>query len=289
MAAPYGTRSRNRGGRINYAEDKDIETDVYEYYDKKGQDNPKKPSRKSDAGTNGDNTPRSVTSRRTAAEETKASAASQNGSKDTTPGITTSASQVAAPPSGTTQGTRKRKAATTTTTSVPNKKAGQVVHGSGTAAWPDSNMLTFENCNHRVDASGRMVADDGTVLEPNGKCACSAPSHTTHLHTPRTHKHTQAHTSTPTHTTHTQAHLHTRTHARAHMGRVRASANANANAKWDSRSRDTWTLNLAWLVVDLLGLPYQLHQAARSGPTHSQSFWEERGKGNFSNFSSIAG
>ncbi|QPH01357.1 hypothetical protein C2857_005557 [Epichloe festucae Fl1] len=167
MAAPYGTRSRNRGGRINYAEDKDIEMDVYEYYDKKGQDNPKKPSRKSDVGTNGDNTPRSVTSRRTAAEESKASAASQNGSKDTTPGITTSASQVAAPPSGATQGTRKRKAATTTTTSVPNKKAGQVVHGPGTAAWPDSNMLTFENCNHRVDASGRMVADDGTVLEPN--------------------------------------------------------------------------------------------------------------------------
>ncbi|KAK2601722.1 putative PHD type zinc finger protein with BAH domain-containing protein [Conoideocrella luteorostrata] len=167
MAAPYGTRSRNRGGRVNYAEDKDIEMDSFDYYDKKDPEGGKKSSRKSDAGTNGDNTPRSVGSRRAAAEEAKAAAASQNGSKDTTPGITTSALQ-AAQPSGAVPGTRKRKLATTT--SVPNKKAasGQAALVSG-SSWPDTNMLTFDNCNHHADANGRMVADDGTVLEPNGE------------------------------------------------------------------------------------------------------------------------
>ncbi|KAG5950636.1 hypothetical protein E4U53_004691 [Claviceps sorghi] len=183
MAAPYETRSRNRGGRINYAEDKDIDMDVYDFYDRKDQDSSKKLSRKSDVGTNGDNTPRSVAWRKgSATEDAKAAVASHNGSKDSTPGLSTSASQSAAPPAGAPPGTRKRKAATTTTPAAPMKKAAQTgqtgqtgqaaqaaqaVQVSGTAAWPDSNMLTFENCNHRVDANGRMVADDGTVLEPD--------------------------------------------------------------------------------------------------------------------------
>ncbi|KAG6000238.1 hypothetical protein E4U21_005683 [Claviceps maximensis] len=172
MAAPYGTRSRNRGGRINYAEDKDIDMDVYDFYDKKDQDSSKKPSRKSDVGTNGDNTPRSVASRRAAADDIKAAVASQNGSKDTTPGLSTSASHSTAPTPGASSGTRKRKATTATTCAVPIKKAAHAVQAaqaavqvSGTVAWPDSNMLTFENCDHRADANGRMVADDGTVLE----------------------------------------------------------------------------------------------------------------------------
>ncbi|KAG5986082.1 hypothetical protein E4U54_005626 [Claviceps lovelessii] len=169
MAAPYGTRSRNRGGRINYAEDKDIDMDVYDFYDKKDQDSSKKPSRKSDVGTNGDNTPRSVTSRRAAAEDAKAAVASHNGSKDTTPGLSTSASQTTAPPPGAPTGTRKRKATTTATPAVPSKKAAPSpsVPVPGSVTWPHSNMMTFENSNHRVNEEGRMVADDGTTLEPN--------------------------------------------------------------------------------------------------------------------------
>lgn len=188
MGAGYGTRSRNRGGRINYAEDKDIDMDVYDYYDKKDQDVPKKSSRKSDVAANGgDGAPRAVGSRRAAAEEAKAVVTSnQNGFKQTTTsgvvggaiagagagaggagaGAVGSASQ-GAPTSGAVQATRKRKAAATTT--VSTKKAGQTSQIDG-AAWPETNMLTFDNCNHRPDANGRMVADDGTVLEPNGEC-----------------------------------------------------------------------------------------------------------------------
>ncbi|KAG6271535.1 hypothetical protein E4U48_003449 [Claviceps purpurea] len=168
-AAPYGTRSRNRGGRVNYAEDKDIDMDVYDFYDKNHQDGAKKASRKSDVGTNGDNTPRPVTSRKAAAEEAKATGVSQNGSKDSTPSHSTNASQTAAaaPPPGAPSGNRKRKAATSTTLAVSNKKTTHAAQVSGAATWPDSNMLTFENCNYCVDGDGRMVADDGTVLEPN--------------------------------------------------------------------------------------------------------------------------
>ncbi|KID99991.1 Bromo adjacent protein, partial [Metarhizium majus ARSEF 297] len=168
MAAGYGTRSRNRGGnaRINYAEDKDIDMDVYDYYDKKDQDVPKKSSRKSDVAANGDGAARAVGSRRAAAEEARAVGASnQNGSKSSTPsgvgvGVGGGASQ-GAPTSGAAQGSRKRKA-----TAVSTRKAGQMGQLEGTPM-PETNMLTFENCNHRPDANGCMVADDGTVLEPN--------------------------------------------------------------------------------------------------------------------------
>lgn len=173
MAAGYGTRSRNRGGnaRINYAEDKDIDMDVYDYYDKKDQDVPKKSSRKSDVAANGDGAARAVGSRRGAAEEARAVGASnQNGSKSSTPsgvgvgvGVGGGASH-GAPTSGAAQGSRKRKA-----TAVSTRKAGQMGQLEGTPM-PETNMLTFENCNHRPDANGCMVADDGTVLEPNGEC-----------------------------------------------------------------------------------------------------------------------
>ncbi|KAG8419825.1 putative PHD type zinc finger protein with BAH domain-containing protein [Metarhizium acridum] len=171
MAAGYGTRSRNRGGnaRINYAEDKDIDMDVYDYYDKKDQDVPKKSSRKSDVAANGDGAARAVVSRRAAAEEARAVGASnQNGSKSSTPsgvgvGVGGGASQ-GAPTSGAAQGSRKRKAAAAN--AVSTRKAGQMGQLEGTPM-PETNMLTFENCNHRPDANGCMVADDGTVLEPN--------------------------------------------------------------------------------------------------------------------------
>ncbi|OAA43215.1 BAH-domain containing protein [Metarhizium rileyi] len=172
-AAGYGTRSRNRGSnaRINYAEDKDIDMDVYDYYDKKDQDVAKKSSRKSDVAANGDAAGRAAGSRRAAAEEARtAGASNQNSSKSSTPsavgvgiGVGGGASQ-GAPASGMVQGSRKRKAAATT--AVATRKAGQMGQLEGTPL-PETNMLSFDNCKHRPDAKGRMVADDGTVLEPN--------------------------------------------------------------------------------------------------------------------------
>ncbi|UKZ63003.1 uncharacterized protein TrAtP1_004232 [Trichoderma atroviride] len=190
-AMPYGTRSRNRtaNSRPNYAEDKDIEMDMYDYYpDKKDSDAAKKPSRQTNGVSNGE-TPRGNGSSRknaaAAADDSKATP-SQNGSQDAKSGGTIHASQ-ATSGTGTLQPSRKRKAAanqnggaaaaastatsaaatppaSTTAASKKNALAAQAQLQGMT--WPESNMLTFETCKGLPD-NGRMVADDGTVLEAN--------------------------------------------------------------------------------------------------------------------------
>ncbi|KAH7329319.1 hypothetical protein B0I35DRAFT_419940 [Stachybotrys elegans] len=202
-ATPYGTRSRNRTGnaRPNYAEDKDIDMDVYDYYhDKKeGEPAPKKSSRQS-TGAAGNEAPRgSAASRKSGVDDAKTSS-SQNGAKEQSlssvgsgngggnggggGGAAGSTSQ-AAQSSGAVQPSRKRKAAsqqnsgpTTTTRKGGNANANATASTAGAQGlgqsqsqttgivWPESNMLTFETCKARPD-KGRMVADDGTVLEAN--------------------------------------------------------------------------------------------------------------------------
>lgn len=174
--AGYGTRSRNRGGnaRPNYAEDKDIEMDVYDYYHdgKKDGDGPgKKSSRQASINGGVEATRASVVSRKAGADDAKA-APSQNGHKDQGSNGTTGASQATTQtqPTGASQTSRKRKAAagaTPSSTVVSARKASGAAQNPGTT-WPDTNMLSFDNCKARTD-NGRMVADDGTVLEANGK------------------------------------------------------------------------------------------------------------------------
>lgn len=174
-ASPYGTRSRNRTGssRPNYAEDKDIETDVYDYYHDKRDGDSKKSSRQASAAVNGDAPRVNATSRKAGAEDGR-TAQLQNGTKEqqsggsTTPSANAQAASVS-------QTSRKRKANTqpagSTSQPAPTsssvKKNGAVAVQQMGISWPDTNMLTFENCNARPD-NRRMVADDGTVLEPNG-------------------------------------------------------------------------------------------------------------------------
>lgn len=174
MAAPYGTRSRNRTGnaRINYAEDKDIDADVYDYYhDNKDPDGSKKPSRQANAAANGDGPRGGVAARRAAASDEAKPASSQNFGKDTTSSVASGlqGAQQTSTSSGGALASRKRKAAAAGT--VSTRRTGQSVQASGTT-WPDTNVLTFDDCKSRPDANGRMVADDGTVLEPNGKLGC---------------------------------------------------------------------------------------------------------------------
>lgn len=192
-AMPYGTRSRNRtaNSRPNYAEDKDIEMDMYDYYpDKKDSDAGKKPSRQTNGVGNGETARANGSSRKNAAaaaDDSKATP-SQNGSQDAKSGGTIHASQ-ATSGTGTSQPSRKRKAAanqnggaaaaastatsaaatppaSTTAASKKNALAAQAQLQGMT--WPESNMLTFETCKGLPD-NGRMVADDGTVLEANGR------------------------------------------------------------------------------------------------------------------------
>lgn len=196
VAMPYGTRSRNRtaSSRPNYAEDKDIEMDMYDYYpDKKDSDSGKKSSRQMNGASNGDAPRSNGTSRKNAAAAAAAAAAAddtkagpgQNGTQDSKSGGTIHASQ-AASGSGTSQPSRKRKAAasqngtaaasTATSAAATPPATSAAAKKNALAAqsqlqgmtWPESNMLTFETCKGMPD-NGRMVADDGTVLEANGR------------------------------------------------------------------------------------------------------------------------
>ncbi|KAF7559767.1 hypothetical protein G7046_g4367 [Stylonectria norvegica] len=192
-APGYGTRSRNRHGnsRPNYAEDKDIEMDQYDFYHEKKDGDTKKSSRQAsaaaNANANGDVTRGGANPRKAGTDDTKVGLP-QNGSKEqhsggstTAPPTTTtmtaaatSTAVVATQPSGVSQPSRKRKAAAQSSgPTAPTASSNALTRKAGTAAaqelgisWPDTNMLTFDNCNARPD-NRRLVADDGTVLEPN--------------------------------------------------------------------------------------------------------------------------
>jgi hypothetical protein len=183
LGAGYGTRSRNRSGqsRPNYAEDKDIENDVYDFYNESKDGDVKRASRHAAAAANGEVTAANTTSSRKATtiatDDSKATAAS-NGVKETN-ATTTSTNST----STTTQPSRKRKATAATgasqanggSTTVATRRGAQATQSTGTA-WPETNLLTFENCKARPQ-NGRMVADDGTVLEANGESLSPVPLH----------------------------------------------------------------------------------------------------------------
>ncbi|KAI5465911.1 hypothetical protein BGZ63DRAFT_117826 [Mariannaea sp. PMI_226] len=182
-SAPYGTRSRNRNGssRPNYAEDKDIDADVYDYYHDKKESDSKKSSRQASAAANGD-APRGANSRRPGTDDTR-EGLPQNGTRNGHAAGSNAASTTtqASTPVAT---SRKRKAAAQSggasgqvTPATGSSKKGAAAAAAAVAAasaastpqgisWPDTNMLTFENCKARPE-NRRMVADDGTVLEPN--------------------------------------------------------------------------------------------------------------------------
>ncbi|KAJ4268375.1 putative PHD type zinc finger protein with BAH domain-containing protein [Fusarium torreyae] len=172
-ASPYGTRSRNRNGysRINYAEDKDIDADVYDYYHDKKDGDSKKTSRQSSAAVNSDAPRGGASSRKAGTDEVKA-AQPVNPPKEQQSGGSSNASTTTQPPVAS-QPTRKRKVATqsagstsqATSTNNSSKKTSATGPPAG-ISWPETNMLTFDDCKGRP-VDGRMVADDGTVLEPN--------------------------------------------------------------------------------------------------------------------------
>ena len=175
MAAPYGTRSRNRTGasRPNYAEDKEVEAE-FDTPPAKKEANPRK---------------------------RKGGTASRSGTVEPTapPSNAKSTTVPAADSNGTAHPLRKEHVATTSAPSAkpstnsspqPNKKRkvnGQhtpaVVNGALAPAKKDilpippinlyetsSAMLTYENTKAYLQ-DGKLIADDGTVLAVNGKKA----------------------------------------------------------------------------------------------------------------------
>ncbi|KAK0656731.1 hypothetical protein B0T16DRAFT_317348 [Cercophora newfieldiana] len=214
-ASPYGTRSRNRNGasRPNYAEDKDIDMDLFDSYPDRRDDDPRKTLTRqaslSNAAAQGAAPPRSAnaTSRKPlpSSDDAKQHIAPQHSQHSTTKENHSHNSHRASPAasstaaSGTANGTtksKKRKAESAVSTSgsqTPSaahanstsvtKRHGAASHGgngagTGTAngnnasrsardgGYGETNMLTFDNCGARLK-DGKMVADDGTLLEVN--------------------------------------------------------------------------------------------------------------------------
>lgn len=186
-AAPYGTRSRNRNGnaRPNYAEDKDIEMDNYDYYDKNQGEAPKKSSRlaTSTGIANGGETSgraaagarKPLTGSAPGSDDSKAVASqvhagtNSNGhaSSGTSAASSVAASRKRKAANGPAQAAQAAVAATTGGQLARRAAISNVAQGSTAAVWPDTNLLSFENCKARPQ-NGRLVADDGTVLEANG-------------------------------------------------------------------------------------------------------------------------
>lgn len=185
-ASPYGTRSRNRTGasRPNYAEDKDLDVEMFE--PDRREDESKKATRQAgsaNASQGGAAAPRpsnGSSSRKPLPTESTHHAAQKEQTSTTTSNSTPSAVTTPAP---STQPSRKRKAATSqastpasghvqqslsngATTTVQRRPA--VVSHSG-IGYSETNMLTFENCAGKPK-DGKIIADDGTVLEVNGEC-----------------------------------------------------------------------------------------------------------------------
>lgn len=183
-SAPYGTRSRNRTGsfRPNYAEDKDYDADMYDFDQEKSQPEPKKASRQSTGaaqadGAKGSSTTTTTSSRKAADSSRQAAAASShNGSKEHTPAAASSSQPANGIATQQQQPSRKRKAAASQHTANGTSSSSSLTKRGGSGAqnaassnltWTGSNILTFTKCGARPQ-NGRLVADDGTVLEADG-------------------------------------------------------------------------------------------------------------------------
>lgn len=176
MAAPYGTRSRNRNGnaRPNYAEDKDYDVDMYDFDHDKSQTDPKRSSRSTNGASHGDSVRSNASSRKSLGDESKVSTpqSGSGSSKEQTSNSGTGASQATQASSNASQPSRKRKAGAAAQQQLNSAPATTKKNGSATpqvlsTSWSESNVLTFANCKARTQ-NGRLVADDGTVLEANG-------------------------------------------------------------------------------------------------------------------------
>ncbi|KAK8089567.1 BAH/PHD-containing protein [Apiospora hydei] len=163
--SPYGTRSRNRGqARPNYAEDKDADMEMFDAAPEKKEEEPKKASRQAGNLANGSSDaprtsiPTATPSSASSSSSKKRKAANQstaNGAHAHTAAATTTQSSNASTATASTRRSTASAAAATTAAS-----------GGTGAGFRETNMLSFENCGAKPK-DGKMIADDGTVLQHN--------------------------------------------------------------------------------------------------------------------------
>lgn len=192
IAAPYGTRStRNRGGasRPNYAEDREIEMD-FEYQTSAKDINGTKKLQQGD--TNSTSNHLAPNARRAGAEGPLNG--TNNMAREHIPGTSTFSAN---PPPSNPQPSKKRKAVPATISSQVNSPAPSlhsISHGQTTTRGAhvvshvgngirDTNMLSFERCGARPNKDGKLIADDGTVLEVNGRLLYGLDVSLTQKHT----------------------------------------------------------------------------------------------------------
>lgn len=183
MMVPYGTRSRNKtaSSRPNYAEDKDIENDSYDFYADKKNGDAKRPHRQTSAQGNSD-APRAANNSRKSDGNIAKLPPTSNGTHDQPTGSVLEASPAAQISNGG-QTSRKRKVTTqqpqpnSDSTTTTRKSSDQLQDSQ--PLWKRSNLLTFDKCNARLNG-GCLIADDGTRLAADGE-NCRSPS-TSNLH-----------------------------------------------------------------------------------------------------------
>lgn len=171
-AAPYSTRSRGRNGapRPNYAEDIEMDFELTS----PAPSAVKAVSNSAKQSANG-SPARAPDSEKGPAASTRKNQATANSAqpnaaaKEAIPGTSTfSASVTSNNGSSASAASRKRKQPPNGTNSNGSAKKQQLAAPGPKRDIRLSNMMTFENCGARLK-NGKLKADDGTVLEVNGK------------------------------------------------------------------------------------------------------------------------
>ena len=180
-SSPYGTRSRNRNGKMrpNYAEDRELDMDYDSNTGKKSQA-PSGGASSNPVQSGEINQFSTVNTRRSSLTGSGAApgktAATVSASKDYIPGMSSfslnpDVNSAPQPPS------KKRKApGSSSTTASPYLDMTQntayppprrTASTASAAKFRETNMLTFENCQGYLK-NEKLKADDGTVLGLNG-------------------------------------------------------------------------------------------------------------------------
>lgn len=167
-AVPYGTRSRNRTGGIrpNYAEDKELDLEI-EAAGRYSKSTSKKTTSAVVSTLANENT--SVQSEFASVNASNSSSEKASGSVSASPHVASQATSKKRkqPGSNTTVGTNA-----TSTMSVTRTRPTTT---NSSRSYVETNMMSFERCNARLNAKKQLVADDGTVLAHNGINSQSSP------------------------------------------------------------------------------------------------------------------
>jgi hypothetical protein len=180
VSVPYGTRSRNRNGtsRPNYAEDKELDLEFEAAVTgKESIGGRNKPARVDQGVTE---VGRASNHSRNTIVESDPIGTTQSHYKEPIPGTSTFSAN---PATNASQSSKKRKAPgqpisvlgsdTQSRSNPQNLPASQTVTRKASMAYQitgfrDSNMLSFDGCRGGLK-NQRLVADDGTILQINGK------------------------------------------------------------------------------------------------------------------------